>query len=195
MTIKSPPKISAPQSRHWSKEEYLRLADDGLFAGQRVQLIEGEIIQSPAQSHRHVMALYHLAEVLKEAYEPAHWVRQLVQLDLSDDSQPEPDIAVAEHPFDWYHDHPTTAMLVVEISDSSLRLDKRKAGLYAAAGIPEYWIVDLAAQRVEIYRQPVVDPNHEFGHRYADVRQFAEQETIAPLGKPDATIMVKKIFE
>jgi Uma2 family endonuclease len=86
-------------------------------------------------------------------------------------------------------------LLVVEISDSSLGLDRRKAGLYAAAGVPEYWIVNLAARCVEVFRRPTADASQQFGHRYAEEFAVPETGTIAPAAKPDDEISVRTFFE
>lgn len=187
--------LAEPATRRWTKDEYMRLADEGWFAGQHVQLILGEIIQMPPQGHRHYLAIHRMAEYLRSIYGPLHWIRTQTQLDFGNDSQPEPDVAVTEHEPDWYQDHPTTALLVAEVSDSSLGLDRRKAGLYASAGIPEYWIVNLGKRCLEVHRGPVADPKEEFGYRYSDFRELSEAETIAPLSKPDAQIQVKRFFE
>jgi Uma2 family endonuclease len=136
-----------------------------------------------------------VASFLQAAFGAEHWVRTQFQIALTDDSQPEPDVSVAEHPFEWYQDHPVSALLVVEISDSSLRLDRRKAGLYASSGIPEYWIVNLQSRQLEVFRRTLADPANEFGHGYADIRELNEHETIAPLARPEAKILVNKFFE
>jgi Uma2 family endonuclease len=117
-------------------------------------------------------------------------------LNALDHSDPEPDVAVTVKPPESYsQDHPTTVLLAAEISDSSLRLDRRKAGLYAAAEVPEYWILNLQSRRLEVHRLPVADAKQEFGYRYAEVRELGEDETIAPLARPDAKISIRKFFE
>ena len=102
---------------------------------------------------------------------------------------------MTERPAESYRDHPNTALIVVEVSDSSLGLDRRKAGLYAAAGVPEYWILNLVARRLEVHRHPVADAEQEFGHRYEQVSALGEDQTIAPLARPEAKILIKKFFE
>ncbi len=82
-----------------------------------------------------------------------------------------------------------------EISDSSLRLDRQKAGLYAAAGVGEYWIINLGKRSLELHRQPIADSSAESGHRYSEVRELGESDMIAPLSKSDALIQVKRFFE
>lgn len=187
--------LAEPITRRWTRDEYYRLADEGWFNGQRVQLIRGEIVQMPPQGHQHAKGIFNVARFLVSAFGDRHWVRNQLPLNVLDHSDPEPDVAVTSEPPESYDDHPTTALLAVEISDSSLRLDRRKAGLYAAANIPEYWILNLQSRQLEVYRQPIADAKHEFGHRYTDVRELSEDETIAPLARPDAKILVKKFFE
>jgi Uma2 family endonuclease len=187
--------LAEPIVRRWTRAEYYRLADEGWFTGQRVQLLRGEIVQMPPQGHPHSMGIFRVSRFLQMAFGDRHWVRIQMPLNVLEDSEPEPDVAVTQQPAESYHNHPTSALIVVEISDSSILLDRRKAGLYSAARIPEYWIVNLAARRLELYRQPVADEKQEFGYRYAEIGALGEDETIAPLARPDAKILVKKFFE
>ncbi len=73
-------------------------------------------------------------------------------------------------------------------------IDERRR-LYSAAGIPEYWIVNLGKRSLEVHRRPVVDSKDEFGHRYSEVRELGEAEMVAPLSKPGSEIQVMKFFE
>ncbi|MGD0462006.1 MAG: Uma2 family endonuclease [Tepidisphaeraceae bacterium] len=187
--------LAEPTTRRWTRDEYYRLADEGWFVGQRVQLFHGEIVQMPPQGHQHAKAMLRVSQFLQSAFGSGHWIRTQLPLNLLEDSEPEPDVAVTKEPAESYQDHPTTALLVVEISDSSLRLDRRKAGLYSSAEIPEYWIVNLSKRSLEVHRGPVADPKEEFGHRYFEFRELNEAETAAPLAKPDAQIQVKRFFD
>jgi Uma2 family endonuclease len=186
--------LAEPQIRRWTTNEYHRLAEGGWFQDQRVQLIEGEILQMAPPGHSHVKAIQRVHDALKAAFGPRHWIRIQSPLRSLGDSEPEPDLAVAEHGMDAYQDHPTTALLVVEVADSSLRLDRRKAGLYAASGIAEYWIVNLIDRRVQVFRQPGPDAAREFGHRYAVEFEAGGTETIAPVAKPAFAIAVEDVF-
>ena len=99
-------------------------------------------------------------------------VRVQGPLALSDDSEPEPDIAVVA--LGSYRDeHPRTALLTIEISDSISQLDRIKAAIYAAAGVGEYWIIDLRARTVAIHSSPI-------GDRYTAVRTATAEETLRP---------------
>jgi Uma2 family endonuclease len=188
--------VAEPISRRWTRAEYYRLANEGWFAGQRVQLIRGEIVQMAPQGAPHAIGILRVSNFLASAFGQGHWTRTQMPLNVLDHSDPKPDVAVTLQPAESYSkDHPKTVLLAVEISDSSLHLDRRKAGLYAAAEVPEYWILNLQSRQLEIHRQPVADSSQEFGHRYAEVRELGEDEIIAPLARPDAKTSVKKFFE
>jgi len=118
------------------------------------------------------------------------------RLNALDHSDPEPDVAVTVKPPESYsQDHPTTVLLAAEISDSSLRLDRRKAGLYAAAEVPDIGSLISQSRRLEVHRLPVADAKQEFGYRYAEVRELGEDETIAPLGAAGREDIDQEFFE
>ena len=132
----------------------------------------------------------------RAAWGPAWYVRLHSPLALDAESEPEPDVAVvAGAPRDYLGVHPTTAVLVVEVADSSLRLDRRlKGGLYARAGLPDYWIVNLAEGVVEVHRHPqaVADAPHGAGYRSVEV--LRPPATVAPLAAPDRPIRVADLL-
>lgn len=106
-------------------------------------------------------------------------------------SVPEPDIAVVPGPISTYDSaHPTEALLAVEVADSSLAQDRiTKAALYAAAGVPEYWIVNLRDDRVEVLRRPA-----PVAGRYRDVRVAVRGETIELVAVPEAMVEVSELL-
>ena len=187
-------RVAEPESRRWTLGEYYRLAEQGWFQGQRVQLIRGEIIQMPAQGHAHATAILRTERVLRPLFQKGYCLRVQMPLNVGMDTDPEPDIAVVPGTVEDYSDHPTSAVMVIEISDTTLRLDRRKAGLYASAGIPEYWIVNLKEQTAEVHRGPEVDLAQEFGHCYATVRTLLIGETVSPLAAPTAIIAVADLL-
>ena len=109
-------------------------------------------------------------------------LRFRLPLAIADDSEPEPDAAIVPAG-DYDQAHPTTALLVIEVADSSLARDRRKAGLYAAAGIPECWIVDLTARVVEVYSAP--SPGG-----YASQRTAAPGEVLRAIAVPELELAV-----
>jgi Uma2 family endonuclease len=91
--------------------------------------------------------------------------------------------------------HPTTALFIIEVADTSLEYDRGcKASLYARAGIADYWIVNLVDNRVEVYRDPVPDPSERFGHRYSSRVDVVAPARVASLALPDVAIPVARIF-
>lgn len=158
---------------------------------ERLELIEGEVIQKVSpQNKQHFVCIVRGAKALQAAFGDRYTVRQQGPMIVSDRSEPEPDLMVIPGEEEDYADHPTPgdAALVVEVSDSTLRLDKiRKAAMYARAGVTDYWVVDVNARRVCVYREPRADG-------YTDVREYGEGEAIAPLGAPGAQIAVSELL-
>jgi Uma2 family endonuclease len=183
------PKSAEPRTRRWTREEYYRLAASGYFEGQRVLLLEGEIIQMPPQGHAHAKALVKVSRWLLDHFTDDCHVRIQMPLNLVGENDPEPDAAVIAGSISAFNDHPRTAMFVIEVSDSSLELDRRKGSLYAAAGVQEYWIVNLPEQTLEVYRNP--DTSRE---QYDAPTILKRGETIAPLARPQAMISVTELL-
>lgn len=124
---------------------------------QHVELIEGEVIDMVPQNELHAVAVSLIDNVLRGIFTPGYVIRPQSPLTLGASSQPEPDLAVVKGaPRDFIESHPRSAVLVVEISDSSLNHDRTsKLGLYARHGIPHYWIVNLVDGVLETYGVPV----------------------------------------
>jgi Uma2 family endonuclease len=141
----------------YTSERYFALVDEGVLApDDRVELLEGVIVSVAPQSPSHAGVTERVAEVLRRAVGNRALVREDKPLVLAPRSVPEPDVMVVPgRRADYLRAHPTTALLVVEVAESSLPQDRiTKARIYAAAGIPEYWIVNLRDRRVEVYREP-----------------------------------------
>ena len=177
--------------RRWTREEYYKMAEQGIIApDERVELIEGEIISMSPQKSRHAATIFVTAKVLSPIFAPHNHVRIQGPLALGPTSEPEPDIAVvAGSERDYMDAHPTTALLVVEVSDTTLAYDRGlKASLYAKAGIPEYWILNLPDQRLEVRREPVPMADQPFGYGYRVVLTLEASQGISPLGTPASHI-------
>jgi Uma2 family endonuclease len=121
-----------------------------------LELLDGEIIDMPPQKSRHATAVTLVAEALRTIFGPGATVRVQLPFCLDDRSEPEPDVAVVPgNPRDYRDAHPSRALLVCEVSDTTLAYDRgRKLAAYARAGIPEYWILDLTAETLEVCRKP-----------------------------------------
>jgi Uma2 family endonuclease len=188
---------SEPRPLRWTRDEYYRLCEQDWFQGKRVQLIDGEIIEMPAQKNWHALAITLTADALRLAFGPGHWVRVQMTLDLSPLSVPDPDLAVvAGAPRSHMTaSNPTTALLVVEIAESTLSFDRNhKARLYAASSIADYWIVNLVQRQLEVYRDPVADPAQPFAWRYASRAILDPGDSIAPLAAPQAPVAVADLL-
>jgi Uma2 family endonuclease len=175
-----------PRRHRITVEHYYRMAEAGLFAeDERVELINGEIIDVPPMGSRHAGTVAQLADVLSRAVGGRAMVRAQLPVRLSDDSEPEPDIAVVRFRSDYYKSsHPTAAdvLLLIEVSDSTLRYDREiKVPLYAQHEIPEIWIVDLPAAEVHFYRSPA-------NGKYAAVSSTAEPGITSIAALPGAAV-------
>ncbi|MCL2641153.1 MAG: Uma2 family endonuclease [Phycisphaerales bacterium] len=192
--VKPVKSVESPTPHRFTREEYYRLGELGMFEGQRVELIEGEIVDMAPQLTPHAMATSLALQALQKAF-PGYLVR--IQMPLSfGASEPEPDLAIVTgQPRDYPTGHPQTALLVVEVSESTLRYDRtRKASLYARAGIKDYWVLNLVKNCLEVMRGPVEDGNAEFGWRYASVTTLKSGDLVSPLAKPQAVIAVTDLL-
>ncbi len=182
----------AVRLRKWTTEEYERLVALGVLEeDERVQLVEGEIVEVSPQSAPHVTAVRLVEEALRAAFGVGFDVRVQGPLRLAPDSESEPDVAVVRgSPRDYRDRHPTgqDAVLVVEVADATWRFDRdRKGRVYAGAGIPEYWIVNLQSRALEVYRSPE-------GGRYREQLTCSAEQTLAPLSAPQARIRVADLL-
>ena len=153
----------------WTRQRYYRMIYSGILTeDDRVELIDGEIIEMPPQNEPHAVATGLAQDALAAAFPEGFHVRVQLPVALDDRSEPEPDLAVvAGRRRDYLRGHPPTAVLVLEVADSTLAYDRRrKASLYARQGIGEYWIVNLQERVLEVYREPAADPTAEFGSSY-----------------------------
>jgi Uma2 family endonuclease len=184
------------RQRRWSKAEYYRLGELGFFRGERVELIEGRIMVQSPQNPQHSSHVDHIADVLRNAFGPGSRVRLQMPIDLGQTTEPEPDIVVvAGTSAQFLNAHPASADLIVEVSDTTLSYDRRRKGsLYARAGIPDYWIVNLVHRRVEVYRAPVPDANRPYGHRYSSRTDLTPPATVTPLALPQTVVAVADLL-
>ena len=179
------------RARRWTKEEYYRLGDLGFFQGQRVELIEGRLMVMSPQNAPHWTAIERVRRRLATLFEPGAVVRMQGPIDLGQTTEPEPDIAVVSGTLDQYaQDHPKHAVLIVEVSDSTLYDDRRKGGLYARAGIADYWIVNVEKKHLEVYRDPIPDAAQPFGWKYASRTDLQPGASVSPLSLPGHHILV-----
>ena len=188
--------LDDPRPYRWTREEFIQMIELGWFQDKRVELIGGEVIEMAAQYDLHLASVTLSGDSLRAAFGPGHWVRLQGSLDLSPHGIPSPDLAVT-------HGSPQTAartisksaLLVVEVSDTTLSYDRyHKMSLYAAGGIADYWIVNLVQRQLEVYRGPVADSTQLFGSRYNSRTILDPPDTVSPLAAPQASITVADLL-
>ena len=149
---------SWPRPHRLTVHDYYRMAEVGvLHPDDRTELIEGEIVDKPPIGDRHGSVVRLLTTRLVRAVGDAAEVSCQLPVRLSLRSEPQPDFAIVKAKEGGYrkHPHPRDVLLIVEVSDSTLRYDLgKRASLYAAHGIPEYWVFDLQHDRVWRHRAP-----------------------------------------
>lgn len=186
-----------PRPWRYTVEQYDRIAAGGVFDRQRVELIEGRIIVMAAQYEPHVAGVSLAARAAERAFGPGCWVRRQNPIRLGKRSKPEPDVAVVEGAENDYIDRgpPDKALLVIEVSDTTLRYDRGlKAAMYARFGVLDYWILNLIDRQLEVYREPIADASHRLGFRYSNVSVLKVGDVIVPLASKHATIAVADIM-
>jgi Uma2 family endonuclease len=173
-----------PTLRHFTRHEVLRMAELGILReGERVELLRGRLIAMSPQGPQHTFASTSLRDRLLLIYGAGAVVREDKPLDCGTEDLPEPDLAVVRGiARDYVARHPAgaEALLVVEIAQTSQRIDREKAAIYASAQVPVYWLLDVAARRLEEYTNPTSDG------RYALARVLDENASVTPPGAPAA---------
>ncbi|HET6756404.1 MAG TPA: Uma2 family endonuclease [Burkholderiales bacterium] len=149
-----------PARRHFTVTEYYRMGEAGIFSeDDRVELIQGDIVEMSPIGIRHASCVDRLAKLLQQQVGQQCIVRVQNPVRLNELSEPQPDIALLKQRDDFYatrHPLPEDVLLIVEVAETSAGFDRKmKAPLYAAAGIPELWIIDLIAGLIEIHSQPL----------------------------------------
>ena len=175
--------------RLFTVDEYYEMARVGILKpDERVELLDGEIVQMNAIGSPHAWCVKRLIRTFSPF--PDRFMLSIQDpLRLNDLSEPEPDIVLLQldTPEDR-HPGPADALLVIEVADSSVRIDRgRKRRMYARAGIPEYWIVDLNRDRIEVYRDPARS-------RYRTITVLGRGDVISPQFAPDLVVDVSTVL-
>ena len=188
--------LDPPQVHQWTRDEYYKMAEAGLFEGKHVELIQGRVIEMSPVGSAHATGVSLVGDTLRRVTGEGFFTRWQMPLDLGVLSEPEPDIAmVTGTARDYATAHPKTAALIVEVSESSLDYDRtEKASLYAAAGIPEYWVLNLSGRQLEIRRDPAPDQTQLYGFGYQSVTILNAGDFVSPLAAPQASIAVADLL-
>src|SRR5881628_762314 len=187
--------MKAPPLPLWRmpRARYDRLVEAGVFGpDDRVELLDGLLVAREPQGARHATVVALARAVLEKAFGRSYHVREEKPIALDEQSEPEPDVVVVPGRLRDYLDaHPARPVLVVEVADTSLALDRlRKGALYARAGIADYWVVNLIDEALEVYREPVRTLSAHGDARYTSVSLLRRNAAVTPLGAPRARIRV-----
>lgn len=186
--------LCSSQVRPLTRGEYQRAGELGIFGPEeRLELIGGEVhAKVSPQKTPHATTITVASDALRRVFGAGHHVRVQLPLALGEHSEPEPDLAVVRGSArDYLADHPESAVLIVEVADTTVRFDRTvKASLYARAGIADYWLVNLQDRVLELHREPAPMPDQPFGHHYRSITRHVESDSLAPLAAPSAPIRV-----
>jgi Uma2 family endonuclease len=178
--------------RRFTIEEYHRMAEAGiLHEDDRVELIEGEIVQMTPIGRHHAACVAELTRLLV----PAVGTRALLwpqnPITLPNETEPQPDIVLLRPRADRYLEDDARSLdvlLLIEVAETSQRYDRQvKLPLYAQAGVPEVWILDLPGETIEVYRQPTADG-------YEHVERVGRGGVVSPAAFPDIVLSVDTIL-
>jgi len=177
----------AERQRPLRRVEYERLAEEGFFEDERIELINGVILEMSPQNVPHSNPIQLLTRLLVPPLVGRADVRVQLPFAADDFSLPEPDFAVVSPTLSQV-EHPSQAFLVIEVANSSLQFDRStKADLYARVGVPEYWVVNVVDRVVERHLEPR-------GRAYARVDTLRPGDTIALSAFPDVSVDVAALF-
>jgi Uma2 family endonuclease len=184
-----------PPRKRWTRTECATLESSGLWDQQRLELVHGELISKMGKKRPHVIALVAVQAWLVRTF-GEQFVNPAAPIDVAPEdnpsNEPEPDLLVLAKPSREFRDanpRPADLRLVVEISDSTLGFDlTTKAELYARSGIVEYWVVDVAARRLIVHREPREG-------LYGSVTAYSEEESVTPLASSGPAFRVANAFE
>jgi Uma2 family endonuclease len=183
-----PAQVAPERIRPLTRREYDRLVEDEVFgADERIELLYGSLVEMSPQNPEHAEAIERVRDLLLSTVGSRARIREQSPFAALPDSEPEPDVLVFP-PGDYSRSHPSTALLVVEVADSSLRKDRGvKARLYAEARVPEYWLLNLLDRVVERHTSPA-------GSAYENVETLAAGTVFRMASFPDVEISVAMLL-
>jgi len=183
------------RTKRWTVEEYERLLSTGVFDGARFELIDGEIIEMTPMGEPHAVGMGKTHKQLNISLEEQLLVRGQSPINAGNYGRPEPDIAVVSFDALLPNQPPSRAELIIEVSDSTLAYDQGdKASLYASLGVPDYWIVNLQENVLEVRRAPIERPQSRFGWDYSITQIIPRGGQVSPLAAPDVILQINDLL-
>jgi Uma2 family endonuclease len=200
MTSLSKKRAVAERKLRFSSASYRTMAAAGVFGDKRIELLEGTIFVMPPQYSQHMASVVMTCNELTRCFGPGYWVRMQGSVEISDHSMPDPDLAVVEGDMSQpAYDYPVASQIILigEVADSTLYRDRnRKLRIYAAAQIPEYWIVNVRDRVLEVYREPIQisTSNGKSRGDYSVKLVFLPGQVVTPLARPGDAVSVTNLF-
>ena len=182
--------------RRWKRVEYERLVELGVFEGDPIELIGGQLVVAEPHGTYHASVIGAIDRALQLALPPGWIVRCQLPVALDDESEPEPDLAVVSGTHaDYRTSHPSRPALLLEVAESSLHFDRHhKGGLYARGGVQDYWIVNLIDRVLEVYRDPSTEPTPPHSWRYRSVERLERPAAVTLLALPSIRIAIADLL-
>lgn len=188
----------ARELRRFTLDEYQQLIDLGLFhEDERIELLDGLLVEMSPINPRHAVCVDKLSRVVNHLLYNKAWIRVQAPITIEGRaSQPQPDVAIAVLQPEVYEERHVKAeevFLLVEVADSSLHSDQTdKLELYASAGVPEYWIVNLVDNRLEVYQEPYLLETGEGGYKVK--RIYLRNDTVSTQAFPECQVALNEIL-
>jgi Uma2 family endonuclease len=189
---------SARTKARWTCEEYEALGELPPLRGRRTELIDGEIFFMPAMKDPHAVAVGLCDLQVRRVFSDQKYLcRMQLPVQIGTDNEPEPDISVVLGPPRRYlgKGHPREAFLLIEVADTSIRIDLGvKASMYALMGLQDYWVLDLNERRLVVHRQSIVDSHRSHGYFYKEIGSYGSGDFVEPLAVPGAKVAVADLL-
>ena len=174
----------------WTTEEYHRMIAAGILCDRQVELLKGEIVEMPPEGEPHAYCSDEAGEYLAKLLGDRAKIRHAKPIILPNNSEPEPDLAIVERlgrEYREHHPYPENIFWLIEYANSSLEKDLDiKNKIYAEAGIPEYWVVNLKELHLVVFREPL---DGDYATKFT-----LSTGTIQPLAFPDISVAIKNVL-
>jgi len=195
-TVPAPSPPAGARPLRLTVDQFNHMGDMGWFEGRRPYLLDGVILEQGPMNSPHATGILLVTDALRAVFAGGWVIRSQMPLRVDEFNDPFPDFAVVSGgPRDYAKAHPTTAALVVEVSDTTLREDLTdKAERYAASGIPEYWVLDLNARELYVLRDPAQLPAGLGAAAYRRHQTLGAADTVSPLAAPAASVRVADLL-
>ncbi|WP_439628489.1 Uma2 family endonuclease [Gemmata sp.] len=176
----------------WTAEQFNAVCGMGWFEGRRPFLLDGVMWEKGPMSPTYACTLGLVTDALRPLFSKSWLIRQQMPLTVDEYNDPVPDVGVVRgEPRDFSDEHPSTAVMVIEVADTSLQIDlTEKAERYATAGVADYWVLDVVNRELYVLRDPAPLPAGLGATADRDQKKFTTSDRVSPLAAPHASVLV-----